>query len=538
MRPGGVLVVGLDGGTLRILGPLARQGLMPAFQRIMSQGRMGTLRSTLPWYTIPGWTSLMTGVGPATHGLLYWVAAAPDDYFEDRRRGRRFLTSADIPFPTFWDVAGAAGKRVAVLNMPLTYPAWPVNGVMVTGLLTPRAASTGSCYPADLLARFPDYRADLSVSRAADSPDADVVEGVHLPSYLRELVELTVGRAAVGAALLAEDVDLGVVVFVGPDRISHKAWPQQVAVAAGAAPSGEIERLIREYYLALDRAMADLTAAAGPETTVVVVADHGFGPPPECTFAVNGWLRGAGYVKLRAAGAVRMRSWRRTLKRVARPVVRSLRRRRAAPSEASLVDWPRSAVYAVGYSRTRVFGLVVNRVGVKREGAVAPDSVPGLLRRLRDDLEALTDEQGRRVVRRIWERNDVGAAPGFPDLLVETEAPFIPSSGLLSTKLVELFPFPSGVHEPDGIFILSGLRLRGAGEVHADIVDVAPTVLGLLGISAPEYMEGKALDEFLHLPDQVPPPREVTGPSGTALEVPQEQLQEIEAHLRALGYAE
>ena len=104
----------------------------------------------------------MTGVGPGTHGLLHWVASDPTDYFEDRRPGRRFVTSADIGFPTFWDVAGAAGRRVAVINMPLTYPAWPVNGTMVTGLLTPDTVSAGWCYPASLASQLPEYRLNAS----------------------------------------------------------------------------------------------------------------------------------------------------------------------------------------------------------------------------------------------------------------------------------------------------------------------------------------------------------------------------------------
>ena len=59
--------------------------------------------------------------------------------------------------------------HLAVLNMPMTYPAWPVNGTMITGLLTPRKATEGTCYPPDLLKRFPGYQVDLSISREADS---------------------------------------------------------------------------------------------------------------------------------------------------------------------------------------------------------------------------------------------------------------------------------------------------------------------------------------------------------------------------------
>ena len=539
MRPGGVLVLGLDGGTLRVLRPMAAAGLMPAFDRLLAQGRAGTLRSTLPWYTIPGWTSLMTGVGPGTHGLLYWVVSGEEEYFEGWRRGRRFVTSADISHPTFWDIAGAAGKRVAVLNMPLTYPAWPVNGAMITGLLTPKEAKTGACYPADLLDRFPGYRVDLSISRAAHSPDTPPSQDVDLPAYLRELIELTEGRARVGSALLADEVDLGVVVFVGPDRISHRAWPEQAAVAEGRGSTGEIESLIEAYYKALDRAVGDLIEACGPWVTVMVVADHGFGPPPDYTFTVNEWLRRSGYLTLRSARARKVVASSPVIKRLARPLIRRLRRRRGSPSERALVNWSRTAAYGVAYSRTPMFGLVVNRVGVKAEGSVSPQDAAQLVRRLQGDLMTLTDERGRRVVRRSWTREELGAnARGFPDLLVETEPEISPWDGLLATRSFAPFELPSGLHARDGVFIVSGAGVRDPGRADADILDVAPTVLGLLGIAAPDHLEGKTREDILDLPERVPPPLAVTGPGGRAADISVDEEREIEAHLRTLGYTD
>ncbi len=542
MRPGGVLVIGLDGGTLHVLRPLADAGIMPAFGRLLSGGRAGTLRSTLPWYTIPGSASLMTGVSPATHGLLYWVAAGPEDYFEDRRPGRQFVTSADLPVPTFWDVAGAAGKRVAVLNMPLTYPAWPVNGEMITGLLTPQAAETGTCHPSDLLSRFPGYRVDLSTSREAGAPDAEPMQGIDRVAYISELIELTHGRARVGGELLRSEVDLGVVVFVGPDRVSHRAWPEQESVVAGAEPSGEIERLVVAYYRALDEAIAALVDAAGPGVNVVVVADHGFGPPPPSKFAVNAWLLERGFLRLKDPAVARAHARRGVLRRALRPIARVSGRSRAARADPDLIDWSRSSAYAVGFPHTRMFGVVVNRADVKAEGSVPERDVSALLANLRDALATATADDGRPIVRHVYAREELGAtAPGFPDLLVETHDPFIPSQRLLGSSRSQPFDPRSGVHEPDGVLVLSGPAVRGTHGVdaaEADIVDVGPTVLGLLGIAAPPWMEGKARDELVVLPPLVPAPNDVAGPAGAAPSVTHDQEREIEEHLRTLGYEE
>jgi predicted AlkP superfamily phosphohydrolase/phosphomutase len=539
VNPDGVLVIGLDGGTLRILGPLAERGVMPALRRLMVEGRSGTLRSTLPWYTIPGWTSLMTGVHPGTHGLLHWVAADPAAYFENVREGRRFVTSADLPFPTFWDVAGAAGRRVAVVNMPATYPAWPVNGVMVTGLLTPHGATRGVFYPEDLSSRFPGYRVDLSASREADSPDAPPRTDVDRAAYVRELIDLTKGRETLGTSVIAGDVDLGVIIFVGPDRISHRAWAEQASVAANPAQRGEIAALVLAYYRALDHALEALIEAAGPDATVMVVADHGSGPPAEQSFAVNAWLREGGYLKLRASQMQVAIGSRRTLKRMASPIVRRWKRKRGIRSEHALVDWSRSTAYAVKYPHTQVCGIVVNRKGLKREGWVREEDAHRIVERLRDQLAAVTDPSGRKVVVASWTKQELGAtAPGFPDLMVETDKRFFPADGLLRRTLFQPDDGPSGIHEREGIFVVWGPRVRDEGPADADIVDVAPTVLGLLGIDPPSFIEGKVRRELFEPPASEPAPTDVGGPGGSAPRVSDAERQEIEEHLQVLGYVE
>ena len=539
MTNGPVLVVGLDGGTMDVVAPLARRGVMPSFARLLTAGRSGTLRSTVPWYTIPGWASLMTGVTPATHGLLHWVAAGDEEYFEGWRPGRRFVTSRDIAYPTFWDVASGADRRVVVVNMPLTYPAWPVNGAMITGLLTPRGTQEGACHPPDLLSRFDGYRVDVSRTDAIEVPDAARLDEQGLIPFLEQLIELTKERARVGATLLRDAVDLGVVVFVGPDRISHKAWIEQSSVAGGDSSQGRVETLIETYYRTLDQAVGELIEAIGSHATVVVVADHGFGPPPELRLRVNAWLQQAGYLRLRAPRAQHLIAASPWMRRAVRRMVRRMKGRRVRVPWQGLVDWSDSGVYGVAYSSTATFGLVVNRVGLKREGSVPPGDVPRLLARLREDLASLVDEHGRPVVRRTWDREELGAtAPGFPDLIVEVDPRFLPDDGLLSAGVFEPYAEPSGLHERDGLFILSGARVLQGGPIEADIVDVAPSVLGLLGIAAPSSMEGKARSDLLDFPSLAPSPLGVVGPGGREADMTIDEEREIEAHLRSLGYEE
>jgi predicted AlkP superfamily phosphohydrolase/phosphomutase len=186
-----------------------------------------------------------------------------------------------------------------------------------------------------------------------------------------------------------------------------------------------------------------------------------------------------------------------------------------------------------------VAGIVINRSGIKREGCVPEPEVPEVLRRLKADLEAVVDEEGRPVVRRIYSRDDIGAVSmAFPDLLVETESAFFPTDGLRDRQPFGAYRTNSGLHHPDGIFLIWGSRIRGVGQANADIVDVAPSILGLLGIAPPAEVEGTAREDLFVFPVWEDPPAHVVGPSGTRLALSDKETREIEAHLRALGYTE
>jgi predicted AlkP superfamily phosphohydrolase/phosphomutase len=107
------------------------RGKLPTFARLKKEGAWGKLRSTPCFMSPPAWTSLTTGYSPEKTGIYTfgkWNAADRD--FEQ-------ITAADIQVPSTWDVASHAGMKVAVTNVPLTYPVHPVNGIMATGLMTP-----------------------------------------------------------------------------------------------------------------------------------------------------------------------------------------------------------------------------------------------------------------------------------------------------------------------------------------------------------------------------------------------------------------
>ncbi|MDD5044236.1 MAG: alkaline phosphatase family protein, partial [Candidatus Omnitrophica bacterium] len=111
-----VFILGLDGGTWKILDPLLQKGLMPNLKKMVEEGTKGTLRSTVPPLTPPAWTSFQTGVNPGKHGIFDFLG------FDPTKKKTYVVNSNSIPLKTIWDIASNSGKKVITVNVPLTYP--------------------------------------------------------------------------------------------------------------------------------------------------------------------------------------------------------------------------------------------------------------------------------------------------------------------------------------------------------------------------------------------------------------------------------
>ncbi|WP_423226479.1 alkaline phosphatase family protein [Candidatus Amarolinea aalborgensis] len=124
-------VIGLDGATFDLILPWVAQGKLPAFADLLRRGAWGQLRSTVPPMTGPAWTTFATGANPARHSIYDWVYREPGTY--------NFVpaTARNRRLPSLWSLLSAAGRRVCVVNVPMTFPPEPVNGLLISGLPTP-----------------------------------------------------------------------------------------------------------------------------------------------------------------------------------------------------------------------------------------------------------------------------------------------------------------------------------------------------------------------------------------------------------------
>jgi predicted AlkP superfamily phosphohydrolase/phosphomutase len=534
-----VLIIGLDGATWRLFEPWARAGRLPHLARLMARGAWGTLRSTVPALTLPAWGSFMTGVNPGAHGVFAFKRFARGGY------GPGGLANAsDLRAPRLWDVAGGAGRRVGVMNVPPSYPIRPVNGFVVSCMLTPPGERFTD--PPELAAELEGYMIDLKAPRdlRPGTPDFEA----RALTYVLGLADQTRRRAQAAVGLLARHpVDLFCVVFYAPDRLQHYFWDRLAREATPDAGAGaELDRALAQVYAAVDDAVGRLVEAAGPEATIIVLSDHGFVESPTRAVRVNRWLADEGLLAQRPLWTLR--------RKVIRKVLPASWRARYDTVDHILVNRGRTQAWGDAIF-TDTAAVWVNERGRFPLGCVNPGAECEAVRaRIQAGLGALRDESGRQVFGNVYRREQIyrGRYVGeAPDLIAICAPGFGVVYEGLRRDLRErtLFgPFHeegfTGTHDGDGLYVFAGPPVAAVGR-HREypIESIAPTALHLLDLPVPESMEGPVCTSLLREEFQLAHPVRFTAATTEVPAAPagwrsSDDEARIADHLRALGYLE
>lgn len=512
-----VMVLGLDGATFRFIRPLVAQGRVPALARLMETGASGPLESIYPPHTSAAWPTCFTGQTPGNHGAFNFYELEVEKY---TRRGPPTLSTARQG-RTIFDVAGKAGMKVAAIHIPMTFPAWRVNGVMFSGYPAP-AGSPACAYPRELAARF----GDLTGVTWTLNPDKRLAWSRHHIARQAEICEQVLDEV---------QPDLFMTVFMESDWAHHylMRYCDSRSPAYTEADARRYGDYINRMYVALDEALTRLLKHAGPETTVIVVSDHGGTVSAPNAFHLNAWLAQQDLF-VTAGGDTAKTGYklaRPVIKRLKRFPIRELREQSWMRHVAPLIDGSTKLVKAVGLgglmdrvyevadsgakfdpTRTKAYrfqivtqaeGVEINLAGRQPQGIVQPGEEYEALRdQLINGLRALrTPDTDEPLMIGVYRREEI--FPGkyvneVPDVIMRLHPMYRvgtnPSGPLFSKLTAADVRGPlSGWHDDYGIMIASGPGVRAGTEVEgARLLNVAPTVMRALGLAAPDWMEGEA----------------------------------------------
>jgi len=468
-----VVIFGLDGASFRVIDPLLRKGELPGFSNAIDRGVRSVLLSTVPDVTPPSWTSMTTGVNPGKHGVYDFLKVQEDGT-------TRIVTSVDRMSPSVWDILSHNKMRVIVVNVPVTYPPQPVNGIMISDMLTPEGA-TDIVYPAFLSRTLEKRGYEVGIRWAGGGVSTKVgVEEMKL--HLRERMQ------AFTWLLEHFEWDFAMVVVNETDFVQH-LFPGDTAK-------------ISSVYREADEAVGNLMRRLDEETTLFLVSDHGFNIARRA-LRINDWLVQKGVQKLAgpartgvAGRAVDFMLKRETTSRVARLVEKHAPRRvlrmvQTSPLEGGRIPTGLSCLTPQPHSYVP---LIVN-------GRFTPAGYEQLLEAVvRGSAELLDGETGLRPILKVMTKRELYEglySTDAPDLLLQLHENYVVSEKIFNSK--ELFhKTVQGVHEPSGILIAEGRSVKPLVEAESHtVLDITPTVLHLLGIRPPGRLDGRVMHDLL-----------------------------------------
>ncbi len=464
-----IILLCFDGASFNYLSRPKSRGLLPNLSALVNRGASGTLESVVPCQTPASWPSLATGCFPSKHGVFGWWKTEPDF------SGVRPVTGADVRLATMWSLLSRNQIKIGVVNAPIFFPADNSCSFFVSGFGTPFASKglvRAGVHPDDLYMQirqqWPNYKVILG-------PDAEAPGSID--SHLDDWISMERDRAQLAFELAkGKEPDVLVVGF-------------HIAAYFHHILEREDERFDR-LYGAIDQCLGILMDLGSKNTTTIVVSDHGV-QRIHTNFFINNWLKSNGYLAYRNGIHQNDQSF-------------------------GSIDWARTTAYTLSnYGHIRL-----NLRGREPFGIVEPGNLYAVASELRDRLAEVRHPDSDRI---IFKEVSLAAEcfhppihPDTPDIIPMIadygnycnsvsdycegfEGAFEAASDTI--KRMSLAGFGAAYqrisdHDQNGIFIASGPGVKPQTDVVGlRLIDVAPTVLALMGSEVPKHMDGVVLSQ-------------------------------------------
>jgi len=472
----GMVLISLDGTPHSLLERLTREGKLPHLDALLhdtdntsATNPYTRIDSVLPCVSSVAWASYQTGLGPCGHDIQGFVDLQPDSY------DYYIPTGANLQGTTIWEALGNAGRKVAAINVPETYPPRGVNGVLVSGFLgTELERMTHPTEFAQRLQRM-GYVVDVDAWLARENRT----------KMLDELDNALEVRFRVLNSLLDEGrYDYIHIHVMETDRLMHffhefytlgekgdgadRGPASDASANTGAEPAPPIEvpketvaeygRRFLAFYERTDELVGKIANELPEETTLALVSDHGFCNLDKEVYT-NFWLEREGWLTLE--GEPKLTSITKT---------------------------------------TRAFSLIpgrfyINDTGRYPRGSVTPDQYDSVRDELAAALLKMRDpDTDRKVIKAVHRKEEIWQGPYLdkaPDLVADPHEGF-DLKGNLGKPSMTAKEYLNGMHTFDDAFLyIGGQDLPSHNE--GWIGDLYPTVLKLLGVELPEGLHSKPL---------------------------------------------
>jgi predicted AlkP superfamily phosphohydrolase/phosphomutase/tetratricopeptide (TPR) repeat protein len=292
-----VLLVGWDAADWKVISPLVDMGLMPHVGRLVENGVMGNLATLQPPLSPMLWTSIATGKRPYKHGIHGFSEADPQSGTV------RPITILSRTTKAVWNILNQTGHTSIVVGWWPSSPAEPIRGAMVSNhfqqavapLDKPWPMRAGTVHPPEFAEALSHQRlhpheldGDLLRMFVPKAPQIDQQKDKRLGTLAKLIAECTgIHWGAMHLFEKVPDWDFAAVYYDAIDHFSH-AFMQYHPPRLEWVKEHDFELykdVIEGAYCYHDLMLGRLLELAGPETTVILISDHGFHPDhlrPKC----------------------------------------------------------------------------------------------------------------------------------------------------------------------------------------------------------------------------------------------------------------
>lgn len=552
-RTSQVISIGLDGGTFDLMDPWLREGHLPNIERLVREGTRATLNSVILPFTPQAWGSFMTGMNPGNHGVFGFKEKSASNY------SFQLVNNRSIKSKTLWSYLSEQGRRVILVNIPMTFPPEEVNGVIIAGMDAPGVDSDFT-FPASIKAEVLDVVKDYTIHLHVGAGYLDSDKKRREAAV--ELINMVEGREQLILHLMEKyPWDFFAVNFSSIDQVQHHFWKY-------IGGDNEFSDVVLRVYKRVDEAIGKIRARLTPETTLFMMSDHGSGPATPYVIFIDEWLRENGFLAFKSSFSVRRvmstlvnfalsalsQKSSSQFKDLLMRWFPGLRAKSQGYVRRSLIDWSRTAAYSGEHPST----VRINLKGRDAFGTVDPGDYERVRDELIGKLELLKHpETGECLIERVYRREEIYSGDYLnvaPDLIIHPKDfahqvrggpyPGRHYGRVVSEKSSREF-YVNGVHRLNGIFLAVGEGVR-ANYIAAplSIIDLFATILYSLGMKVPRAVDSKVAVEVFeedHLANQPVcycdhPMKRGVAASWDGINYEEDDSKIVEQALRELGY--
>ena len=268
-----MFLLGIDGLPRWMWQQFADSGIMPNSAKLLKTGTLVPMKSALPEVSSAAWASIVTGENSGGHNVFGFTDLLDGSYTLGFTSSRTFRSKP------FWAREGAG--PCLIINVPQTYPAQPMPGMLVSGFVA--LDLKRAVHPPEQLAWLEsiDYAVDADMSLVAKGKQ----------KFVDELHRVMAARCqALHHHWEREPWQNIMFVFTGTDRLNHYLWEDYEDTAS------PFHQTFLDYYHEVDRQIGSILERLDDNVTFAAVSDHGFARQRmsinvNCLLAENGFLR-------------------------------------------------------------------------------------------------------------------------------------------------------------------------------------------------------------------------------------------------------